>query len=95
MVVPDSRNGYVRQFENARVVQSLGACRVLDERHGSLSDSLVDAIGPLLTDEPARRRQGEAIASLARPHAADLIAEACCQALGAVSAVNRPIVAAA
>lgn len=95
IVTPDSRDAELRQFENARIIERAGGCLVLDERRHGLTAALADAVGAFVSDETLRRRAAEAIAATARPDAAELVAEACCEALGEVREERRIVAAAA
>ncbi len=76
LVVPLAHVGGGEQFDNARVLEEVGAARMLDPRE--LTDErFAAALHALLGDPKALVKMGAAAASLARPRAAEDIIAAC------------------
>ena len=76
LLVPLAHVGGGEQFANARELERAGAARVLDSRRLDAESFARELVA--LLDDPARLREmGARAAALARPEAADQIAERC------------------
>jgi UDP-N-acetylglucosamine--N-acetylmuramyl-(pentapeptide) pyrophosphoryl-undecaprenol N-acetylglucosamine transferase len=77
VLVPYPRDVEAYQLANADVVAAAGAAMVIDESslEDPLDESLVDQLGPLLTDHERREAMATNMRSLARAEAAALITD--------------------
>lgn len=81
VLVPDTRRRDDVHGANARAAALEYRCPSVDER-GDLPAELARSLGPLMVDAQARQVIADRMHRRARPEAADLIAQACCEALG-------------
>ncbi|QDT68408.1 UDP-N-acetylglucosamine--N-acetylmuramyl-(pentapeptide) pyrophosphoryl-undecaprenol N-acetylglucosamine transferase MurG [Planctomycetes bacterium MalM25] len=81
-LVPDSRRRDALHQENARLAELRYGCPVVQESEGDFSKRLAEQLAPLLIDSASRQRIAERLAKNSQPHAASVIAEACCSVLG-------------
>lgn len=81
-LVPDSRRRDTLHQENARLAELRFGCPVIRESEGDFSKNLAEHLAPLLIDSAGRERIAERFAMSSQPHAATVIAEACCGVLG-------------
>ncbi len=73
ILVPSPNVASDHQTKNALSMQDLGAAAVIFE--SDLQDTIVEEVRALLNNEPRRRAMSEAALKMARPNAADVIAE--------------------
>ena len=73
ILIPYPEAADQHQLENAKVLATAGACRLIEQHDGAslLDDRLVSILQPLLQDAAARVRLAENLRAFARPHAAD------------------------
>lgn len=83
ILTPDPNSPYGSQAVNAAIVARAGAARVIDESPGtgSLEQSLCHEVGSLLVDDSRRRQMAIAMSQLAKPQAAEAIANICTELL--------------
>ena len=83
VVVPFPEAAENHQMVNAQVYRKAGACTVVDEwaAGDQLANTLAGEIRLLVADDQRREKMAEAMRSLAKPDAADTIAEHCCEVL--------------
>ncbi len=83
VVVPFPDAAENHQLANAEVYRAAGACTVVDERQAGdrFTDQLASEIRLLVADQQQRQEMREAMRRLARPDAADAIADRCCEIL--------------
>ncbi len=78
---PDAAENY--QMANAEVYRQAGACVIVDEWKAGprLTDQLAHEIRRLAADQDRRHQMRDAMQRMARPDAADAIADRCCEVL--------------
>lgn len=83
VVVPFPNAAENHQMANAEVYRQAGACVVVDERQAGdrMSDQLASEIRSLAADHTRRVEMSDAMRRLARPDAANAIADRCCEIL--------------
>ncbi|MEQ8846232.1 UDP-N-acetylglucosamine--N-acetylmuramyl-(pentapeptide) pyrophosphoryl-undecaprenol N-acetylglucosamine transferase [Botrimarina sp.] len=81
VLAPDTRRRDDVHGANARAAAIEYRCPSVDER-GDFAAALARSLGTLLTDAAARQAIADRMRRRARPDAADLVAGACCEALG-------------
>lgn len=76
---PDAADNH--QLANAEVYREAGGCAIVDEWQAGdrLADQLAGEIRRLATSAELREQMSDGMRSMARPDAADQIAETCCQ----------------
>jgi UDP-N-acetylglucosamine--N-acetylmuramyl-(pentapeptide) pyrophosphoryl-undecaprenol N-acetylglucosamine transferase len=89
LLVPLAHVGGGEQFANARVLEEVGAARVLDSRHLD-PETFERTLRELLADPEALRTMGQRAATLARPEAAETIVAACRAVVAGADAAGPP-----